>query len=62
MECKKHPRYEGKNPPRKTKKHPKGCPGCWWIYANRKAKEKGYNINYEETIGIGNLGSAYNWL
>jgi len=38
IKCKKHPKYEGKNPPRKTKKYPEGCPKCWRIYYEKISK------------------------
>lgn len=61
LKCTNHPKYKDIKPPRKTEKYPKGCPTCWWIYSNRKAKETGFDINYKETVGIGRLGSVYNW-
>ena len=62
IKCNNHPKYKGIKAPRETEKYPKGCPTCWWIYSNRKAKERGYNINHKETVGIGSLGSVYNWI
>ena len=62
VECNKHPKYKGIKSPKKTEKCPKGCLTCWWVYANRKAEKTGYNINREETVGIGRLGSVYNWI
>ena len=56
VKCNNHPKYKGIDKPKKTKKYPKGCPTCWWVYANRKAEETGYDINRKETIGIGCLG------
>jgi len=62
LKCNKHPKYKGVFEPKASSKYPKGCPDCWWIYANQQAKKKGYNLNYEETIGLGSLGSVYNYI
>ena len=58
LKCDYHLKYKGIKPPRKTEKYPRGCPTCWWIYSNRESKKRGFDINYEETIGIGSLGSV----
>ena len=49
LKCNKHPKYKGVFEPKASSKYPKGCPDCWWIYANQQAKKKGYNLNYEES-------------
>ena len=61
VKCKKHPKYKGVKSPRKTKKHPKGCPGCWQVYMNKSSQAckcprcEDASSDRVETIGLGSL-------
>lgn len=36
--CRKHPKYLALYPPRRTTKHPDGCPGCNLIWGTKSAR------------------------